>query len=728
MSGMPAIEFLHVSKTRPRDTGRKRWTEQWPFLFRHRETNVSYALTDLSFAIQPGESVAIIGPNGAGKSTLLSLIAGLTTAEKGRVLVSARVAALLQSGIDFRPGLSGAQNLRLRASTMGPAGVPDQDSFHRIVEFSGLGQWIHDPVRSYSEGMKLRLAFSLAVCSDAEVLVVDDVLAPGDQVFQARCLEKLTELHRAGKTLVCASHSAPFLLEFCEGAIWLESGRVVKVGSARDVIREYRSQCPNSLTKRRVWIDVGAHSNPAGFAAAEGDPTLRVFAFEPQIRTVAKRIGQLPNYVVMPMAISAQEAPGPCVSTTRLDSFLEDMGVDKVEWLRTDASSLSAEMVRSAGARLADISRISVLVPSSDPKGHDALDCLQDTGFRLLRVAEQPDVAAESYTFVQDREYVNDEDGRLLSRARQLTVFQPPMPDPGWHFDIDWDSSDPVLRERRSIWQHFRSRNCLGALETVWLNGVRLVSYLGNDLSKQLFIAGRFEPNEFAMLDRILQPGMVFVDCGANEGLYTLFAASRVGRAGAVLAFEPSPREFARLRWNCRLNDFPAIQLYPVALSDGNGEAELAVASAEHAGQNSLGGMPAGVEVRGRIQVRTMRLDDVPGVGDLPRLDLVKMDVEGEEHQLLLGAERSIHKHRPMILFECSDQLLRTRGSSAAGIQELLRSWNYEIYGFAPGTGEPTPIRSDTDALNLIAYPTERSFRSERRPESPDIELQVSQS
>jgi len=238
-----------------------------------------------------------------------------------------------------------------------------------------------------------------------------------------------------------------------------------------------------------------------------------------------------------------------------------------------------------------------------------------------------------------------------------------------------------------------------------WVDGIRARLHLGNDLTKQLFIAGRYEPNELALVSRVLSPGMVMVDAGANEGLFTLVAAARVGGAGAVLAFEPSPREFARLAANCRLNAFGNVRLFALGLSDRNGIASLAVAAGEHAVHNVLGELPEKVELAQRLPVPLARLDEVPGIAELPRLDLLKMDVEGAEFGLLRGGEATIRKHRPVILFECSDELLKKQGGSRAALLELLQAWGYRIYGFSPATGEPVPFGPDADTLNLIAVP-----------------------
>jgi len=236
-----------------------------------------------------------------------------------------------------------------------------------------------------------------------------------------------------------------------------------------------------------------------------------------------------------------------------------------------------------------------------------------------------------------------------------------------------------------------------------WLDGIRLTLYLGNDLSRQIFVLGRFEPNEFAWLSGLLKPGMCFVDAGANEGVYTLFAASRVGSAGRVWAFEPSPREFARLAANCAQNRLEQVRLFRSALSAQNGTASLAIVSGAHAGQNLLE-QPTDLPVLRHELVCIERFDDVAAREGLQRLDVVKIDVEGEEYRLLRGAELSIRRFRPAILFECSDRLLRGRGASASELRELLAGWGYQICAFDAASGLPVPY-VEGDDFNLVAIP-----------------------
>jgi len=295
----------------------------------------------------------------------------------------------------------------------------------------------------------------------------------------------------------------------------------------------------------------------------------------------------------------------------------------------------------------------------------------------------------------------------LLERARTLAQFRDIRPYPGWHFDIDWSAPGEALRERRDILESFRSAGTCGPVEVEWLNSIRLILYVGNDLSKQLFVAGCFEPNEFAFLNGVLAPGMRFVDAGANEGIYSLFAASRVGQTGRVYSFEPSPREIERLKNNLSLNNFPQLQIFPFALSDENGFSSFSIAEDEHSGVNRFGAPPRGVKMIHSVNVPTRRLDDVAEQEGWDRVDVLKIDVEGAENRLIEGAAHILRTMRPLILFECSASALEGSGSSREELLEKLRSFDYVIYRFDESTGLPVPAAQGEYGENMIAAPVE---------------------
>ena len=236
---MPVIEFDHVSKAFSHKGEARLLRSHLRERFRRRPQELFYALKDVSFSVDPGESIGVIGRNGAGKSTLLSLVAGLCPPSSGRVTVNGRVAALLELGSGFHPDLTGAENIRLNAALLGLSRKRTADVLEEIVDFTELGSFIHESLRTYSTGMILRLGFAVAAYVDPEILIIDEVLAVGDARFQAKCLDKVMEHKRAGKTLLFVSHAAELIRQFCERAVWLDQGQVMLTGSPHEVLEAY---------------------------------------------------------------------------------------------------------------------------------------------------------------------------------------------------------------------------------------------------------------------------------------------------------------------------------------------------------------------------------------------------------------------------------------------------------------------------------------------------------
>jgi len=295
----------------------------------------------------------------------------------------------------------------------------------------------------------------------------------------------------------------------------------------------------------------------------------------------------------------------------------------------------------------------------------------------------------------------------LLRAAKDLAFARPLTPYPGWRFDIEWDNPDIAFQIRRLIWSYFRDHKSEASIPMKWHHGLELKLWLGNDLSKQLFIAGCYEPNETAFVNCSLKPGMVFVDAGANDGLYTLLASRLVGPSGQVWAFEPSEREFMRLQQNLSLNKISNVRPLRVALADVNGETELAVAEDEHAGQNTLGSFSCAIQSLRKETVSMRRLDDLFSEERLNRLDLIKVDIEGAETRLISGAFKLLRNLRPVVLFEASETALQNTGSSSTQLLDLFRKLGYDIYSFASETGRPIAAKAGEFSGNMIAAPAE---------------------
>jgi ABC-type polysaccharide/polyol phosphate transport system ATPase subunit len=240
---MAAIRFDHVSKSFHSGADRRLLrTHLAEWLGRKSGSGERFhALRDVSFEVAHGESVAVIGSNGAGKSTLLSLVSGITEPDGGSMMVGGHVAALLELGSGFHQDLTGEENLWINASLMGLSRRETGRLHDRIVEFSGIGPFIGEPLRTYSSGMIMRLAFSIAIHVDPDVLLIDEVFAVGDQEFQARCLDRMLAFRRAGKTMLSVSHAPEMLGRMCDRGLWLDHGRLRMEGPIDEVLAAYES-------------------------------------------------------------------------------------------------------------------------------------------------------------------------------------------------------------------------------------------------------------------------------------------------------------------------------------------------------------------------------------------------------------------------------------------------------------------------------------------------------
>ncbi|MEO8504752.1 MAG: polysaccharide ABC transporter ATP-binding protein [Acidobacteriota bacterium] len=228
---------------------------------RHREFR---ALDDVSFTLERGEGFGLIGENGAGKSTLLKILAGITAPTAGSAEVQGKVASILELGSAFHPELTGRQNIVLNAALLGLSESQVREKTPQIIAFSELGDFIEQPVKTYSTGMTMRLGFSIATQVEPDVLIVDEALSVGDGYFQKKCIDRLVEFTQGGGTLLLCTHAMYYVSEFCRQALWLRNGRVAAVGATKDVVREYEEFL---LAKSARPIE-GAQRDEAGLGPA----------------------------------------------------------------------------------------------------------------------------------------------------------------------------------------------------------------------------------------------------------------------------------------------------------------------------------------------------------------------------------------------------------------------------------------------------------------------------
>ncbi len=242
----PEIEFWEVSKRFVLQEGRTLREFVPAFLRGQGFTEPFYALRDVTFSINRGETTGIIGRNGSGKSTILKLIAGVMAPTTGEVRVAGRVSPLIELGAGFHPDLTGRENVHLNGSILGMSSREIREQFDAIVNFAELWEFIDTPVKRYSSGMYVRLGFAVAVHSNPEVLLVDEVLSVGDAYFQEKSLAKMHEFQAKGTTIVVVSHSMELVQRFCERALLIEGGHLVAEGSAKEIVERYAEAVPHA--------------------------------------------------------------------------------------------------------------------------------------------------------------------------------------------------------------------------------------------------------------------------------------------------------------------------------------------------------------------------------------------------------------------------------------------------------------------------------------------------
>ncbi|MBF0687192.1 MAG: ABC transporter ATP-binding protein [Cellulomonas sp.] len=228
-----------------------------------------WALRDVSLQIESGSTVGLIGPNGSGKSTLLKMIGGILQPTSGTVRLRGRLAALLELGAGFHPDLTGRENVYLNASILGLSRQETDRHFDAIVDFSGIEQFIDTQVKFYSSGMYVRLAFAVAVHVDPDILLVDEVLAVGDEPFQRKCLERIRGFQHEGRTIVLVTHGLDQVAEFCDRAVVLEHGRVAADGPPREALRvlraDFEATRQDEIERKQASIEVASRLPRARF-------------------------------------------------------------------------------------------------------------------------------------------------------------------------------------------------------------------------------------------------------------------------------------------------------------------------------------------------------------------------------------------------------------------------------------------------------------------------------
>jgi ABC-2 type transport system ATP-binding protein len=238
-----AIEVKNVTKSFKLYYDKPNTLKERMVFWNRSKNEIHTVLNGIDLKIKKGETVALIGTNGSGKSTLLKLMTKIIYPNKGSIITHGKLTSLLELGAGFHPDFTGRENIYFNASIFGLTKKEITDRLDEIIEFSELNEFIDSPVRTYSSGMYMRLAFSVAINVDAEILLIDEILAVGDQHFQEKCFKKLHELKNSDKTIVIVTHSLEAVENLCNRAIWIYNGDIQMDGEPKEVIKEYMKVC-----------------------------------------------------------------------------------------------------------------------------------------------------------------------------------------------------------------------------------------------------------------------------------------------------------------------------------------------------------------------------------------------------------------------------------------------------------------------------------------------------
>jgi ABC-type polysaccharide/polyol phosphate transport system ATPase subunit len=359
-----AVEAVHVSKKFRLIKERNSSLKATVLRGRRVVAEDFWALRDVSFDVGEGETFGLIGENGSGKSTMLKCLTKILRPNEGTCEVKGKVSALLELGAGFHPELSGRENVYLNGAILGLSQRELRGRFDEIVEFAGVGSFIDEPVKNYSSGMYVRLGFSVAINVDPDVLLVDEVLAVGDEAFQRKCSEKFAELRRAGKTVVLVSHGLAQVQNMCDRVAWFSHGKLMAVGDPREVIEAYTEtvQIDRQVDEagHARWGSGEGRITGVTLRNGDGAPVTRVRSGSPARLSLAYEMQEAierPVFAVTIRTLDGFEVSGP--STRDVDLVpdkLEGSGVAELEFdrLRLLPGTYDLTVTLSDHARLHD--------------------------------------------------------------------------------------------------------------------------------------------------------------------------------------------------------------------------------------------------------------------------------------------------------------------------------------------------------------------------------------
>lgn len=297
------LKFSQVSKRYRLPTNGDRPKRWYSRAFR-RTSGEMWALRNVSFRVNEGEALGIVGHNGAGKTTIMKILSGITTPTSGEISIRGRLAALVEVSSGFHPELTGAENVYLHGAMLGMRRSEIRKKLDSIIEFSGVGRYIEVPVKRYSSGMYVRLGFAIAAHLDPDILLLDEVLAVGDAAFQAKCLERIAELRKSGRTIVFISHDLAAVYRLCDRAILLNHGTVLADGPPRQVIDEYQQMTfAGQGDSANDQTDSGKPARCTGIEFSAPDSTLGIRTGYPMVARLNYTASQVIPDVVFRISI-----------------------------------------------------------------------------------------------------------------------------------------------------------------------------------------------------------------------------------------------------------------------------------------------------------------------------------------------------------------------------------------------------------------------------------------
>ncbi len=660
----PAIRAEALSKCyllydRPQDR-----LKQMLWRGRRRYYREFWALRDVSLEVAPGEVLGIVGRNGAGKSTLLQIVCGTLTPSGGTVAVNGRVAALLELGAGFNPEFSGRENVYLAASILGLTRAEIDERYDEIVEFSGVRDFIEQPVRTYSSGMYVRLAFSVATSVDPDILVVDEALSVGDGQFARQSFDRIMALKNAGTTILFCSHSLYQVEAFCDRVLWLEQGRPVMLGKPQEVVQRYtrflaEGQMPAPEARSESAAAPSAATPPseqpatavAGYArftrieaAVDGKPGRHLRArSEKNTLTVQVQFESDPS--LPPPVVGVTLDYGTLLAVTCAVSRSDGITIERDVLGRGEATLTFPQLALRKGEY-----RVGAYLGCEN-----ALHIYDSaTGFATLTVED------------------------LLPEPGLVNL---PHTWRSWPGHADLDAPVPPGNNWR--------RAALADGRAIWVDAADSLGLAAN---------GVYEPAESALCMSLLRPGDRVLDIGANLGYYTTLCADRVGPAGRVDAIEPDPDNFALLDANTReLQAQGRVRLHALALSDRSGAAQL-FRSKDNAGMHRLYASVC-CDVTS-LEVPARRGDELA----LAPLDLIKIDVEGFEPYALRGLAATLAQSPQVkILCEYSPLAMLEAGADPRLWLGWMKAQGFSILGFDGSRWSEAACAGLEDQANHLA-------------------------